>query len=318
MQAKLELVWIPHDAPARAEPRLRVQPSDPPAAPQEAEAPTEFVISICGSPRCGCSTIHLENPAAKAVEPESRIFPADIWLDLETKSLVRGSDATPDPAFERFDDMVRTRFTDADLQALRGWFFAEKLHLIHTTPVSEIEIHDLPDVTSGLMVGFIDVFPRGLAFSCTFEDELWAVSDQYCVQPGCTCSETVLSFLPLHDRPGLPGATIREPPALRYNYLTHKTRPLSDRPAHGPDRTDLLGALKAAFPKLDGYLQFRHLILQSLYVRKEIERATSQTSSILTSIRPKIGRNDPCPCGSGRKFKHCCLNKVNPASRIPG
>jgi preprotein translocase subunit SecA len=21
---------------------------------------------------------------------------------------------------------------------------------------------------------------------------------------------------------------------------------------------------------------------------------------------PKVGRNDPCPCGSGRKFKHCC------------
>ena len=20
---------------------------------------------------------------------------------------------------------------------------------------------------------------------------------------------------------------------------------------------------------------------------------------------PKVGRNDPCPCGSGRKFKHC-------------
>src|SRR5713226_6508149 len=22
---------------------------------------------------------------------------------------------------------------------------------------------------------------------------------------------------------------------------------------------------------------------------------------------PKIGRNDPCPCGSGKKYKHCCL-----------
>jgi|GEM_PF-6539981 len=22
-----------------------------------------------------------------------------------------------------------------------------------------------------------------------------------------------------------------------------------------------------------------------------------------------IGRNDPCPCGSGKKFKHCCLGK---------
>ncbi|MFN8899499.1 MAG: SEC-C metal-binding domain-containing protein, partial [Pseudomonadota bacterium] len=20
---------------------------------------------------------------------------------------------------------------------------------------------------------------------------------------------------------------------------------------------------------------------------------------------PKVGRNDPCPCGSGRKYKHC-------------
>lgn len=25
----------------------------------------------------------------------------------------------------------------------------------------------------------------------------------------------------------------------------------------------------------------------------------------------KIGRNDPCPCGSGKKYKKCCLNKEN-------
>ena len=23
----------------------------------------------------------------------------------------------------------------------------------------------------------------------------------------------------------------------------------------------------------------------------------------------KVGRNDPCPCGSGKKFKKCCLGK---------
>ena len=23
---------------------------------------------------------------------------------------------------------------------------------------------------------------------------------------------------------------------------------------------------------------------------------------------PKVGRNDPCPCGSGKKYKKCCLN----------
>jgi len=25
--------------------------------------------------------------------------------------------------------------------------------------------------------------------------------------------------------------------------------------------------------------------------------------------RIKVGRNEPCPCGSGKKFKKCCLNK---------
>ena len=25
--------------------------------------------------------------------------------------------------------------------------------------------------------------------------------------------------------------------------------------------------------------------------------------------QPKPGRNDPCPCGSGKKYKKCCLGK---------
>lgn len=23
-------------------------------------------------------------------------------------------------------------------------------------------------------------------------------------------------------------------------------------------------------------------------------------------MQPKVGRNDPCPCGSGKKYKKCC------------
>ena len=26
-------------------------------------------------------------------------------------------------------------------------------------------------------------------------------------------------------------------------------------------------------------------------------------------MRRRVGRNEPCPCGSGRKFKHCCAQK---------
>ena len=27
--------------------------------------------------------------------------------------------------------------------------------------------------------------------------------------------------------------------------------------------------------------------------------------------QPKIGRNDPCPCGSGKKYKKCCMNNLH-------
>lgn len=31
----------------------------------------------------------------------------------------------------------------------------------------------------------------------------------------------------------------------------------------------------------------------------------------------KVGRNDPCPCGSGKKFKNCCMNKKNWDELVP-
>jgi len=34
-----------------------------------------------------------------------------------------------------------------------------------------------------------------------------------------------------------------------------------------------------------------------------------QTSNAPVRDRPEAGRNDPCPCGSGLKFKKCCLKK---------
>ena len=35
--------------------------------------------------------------------------------------------------------------------------------------------------------------------------------------------------------------------------------------------------------------------------RRDLQAAPIRRSS------PKVGRNDPCPCGSGKKYKHCCL-----------
>ena len=31
-------------------------------------------------------------------------------------------------------------------------------------------------------------------------------------------------------------------------------------------------------------------------------------------MNAKIGRNDPCHCGSGKKYKSCCMNKERPTT----
>ncbi|MBE5955888.1 MAG: SEC-C domain-containing protein [Lachnospiraceae bacterium] len=38
--------------------------------------------------------------------------------------------------------------------------------------------------------------------------------------------------------------------------------------------------------------------------RKELYK--EQKSSTTVVKPPKVGRNDPCPCGSGKKYKKCC------------
>ncbi|MBY0229677.1 MAG: SEC-C domain-containing protein [Gemmataceae bacterium] len=37
--------------------------------------------------------------------------------------------------------------------------------------------------------------------------------------------------------------------------------------------------------------------------------AASSPDRPLVSPRLRVGRNDPCPCGSGRKYKTCCMNR---------
>jgi len=35
-------------------------------------------------------------------------------------------------------------------------------------------------------------------------------------------------------------------------------------------------------------------------------RRSPPPAAVATLGAPKVGRNDPCPCGSGKKFKKCC------------
>ena len=49
--------------------------------------------------------------------------------------------------------------------------------------------------------------------------------------------------------------------------------------------------------------------MQMQAFRKSLEKYDEKLSFPSSNSEPKVGRNDPCPCGSGKKYKKCCLNK---------
>jgi hypothetical protein len=54
----------------------------------------------------------------------------------------------------------------------------------------------------------------------------------------------------------------------------------------------------------------RHYKLFRESVEKSIQSNENENNITLVSFSPKIGRNMPCSCGSGKKYKKCCLTKT--------
>ncbi|MDE7310368.1 MAG: preprotein translocase subunit SecA [Eubacterium sp.] len=58
-----------------------------------------------------------------------------------------------------------------------------------------------------------------------------------------------------------------------------------------------------------------HVRMEEKVEREEVAKVTGTNKDDSAAAKPKtrekkIYPNDPCPCGSGKKYKHCCMNKV--------
>lgn len=95
-----------------------------------------------------------------------------------------------------------------------------------------------------------------------------------------------------------------QPTDLRDHYLGDYRKIASPR----PENTDWEQTLRRSMSPVARLLRD--------YQQAEEQRAHSLTrgtparaSRLRPPGQPKVGRNDPCPCGSGRKYKRCCLRK---------
>jgi hypothetical protein len=153
--------------------------------------------------------------------------------------------------------------------------------------------------------------------------------ESFCNDEACDCRRvfvTVYSKRRFGFRGSAPLATISFGWEDESFYRKWASFPLSKedlRELKGPALVSKMAPQSEYAPKL--LEQFKILVRDRDYVdriadhyrmfRKAVDERTPQRSPAiqrsLTPIRhqPKTGRNQPCPCGSGKKYKKCCMSK---------
>ena len=92
-------------------------------------------------------------------------------------------------------------------------------------------------------------------------------------------------------------------------------RTLADPERMAGFRHDRVAPLEDAIGELSGWYAFSDAAKQDRERRalggNGAGLATAATSQPVINPFKGVGRNDPCPCGSGKKFKKCCLQRVS-------
>lgn len=153
----------------------------------------------------------------------------------------------------------------------------------------------------GNLVAWSEVFPFDYRLLLYREDHAVFIEEQYCVTPGCNCREAALAFAT--SGPGKTenlGALFIDIGKWRIS----NAEPLS-RSAH--ELGELFQEFQAQYPDLRKILQEHRRRMRSAMAEVLVPPSLPRRKQ--TSVPNKMGRNDPCYCGSGKKYKKCCLGK---------
>jgi len=175
---------------------------------------------------------------------------------------------------------------------------------------------DSQDVREGALVSYVNIIAddgsvsrggRSVSFRFEYEGCEYLVEDMYCSNPKCRCNEAWLMFFELIQGSDSPAAIRdrfmakvsfdrRMKVAERFQIGRREAQTIMQEwEARYPDAIDLLK---------ERYRQIKEIGKQSLAQEKKIKKLSENNKPV--TGKKKIGRNVPCPCGSGKKYKKCC------------
>lgn len=113
---------------------------------------------------------------------------------------------------------------------------------------------------------------------------------------------------------GLPDYCIK----CEYRFACHGECPkhrFINTPAGEPGLNYLCEAYKMFFAHVHPYMQYMSDELAKkrppANVMQWVKKLDDRKAGVVPQPKKVIGRNDPCPCGSGKKFKQCCFGRFS-------
>jgi len=266
----------------------------------------ECVFSVCPNPTCTCMTIDID---LTFVAGQSRgALPKlchSVEIDLDKRKLQTSPQKKLPPEEKAFGDLLLSQLGDDDFNFLGTKHFAYKNKITEAADINEIEGYfDYDEVEqNGLMYAYNGILPYGDQILVSIKEAKYLIVDQFCLLPKCKCTDTTLDLVPAGEDAMKADSWC----AFRLKYAKSHWDVMEDFPPPIP-LEEIRAAIEAQHPDFCKQLLRRHEKLKKIYLN--CRRKHYSPPQIV--IERKVGRNDPCPCGSGKKYKKCCLRSTTP------
>jgi hypothetical protein len=261
--------------------------------------------NACGNPACRCMTvtITLRARAANAMATAAPALERTAGVDLGTRAIGSAFRATASPSDIAFAEALLAAMEPSDFDLLGRLHYMIKSRATEQAKAAEIEAHfDFDEIErSSIMQAYNDILPFAGTMQVAAGGIEYVVLDQHCVRPGCGCTDAYLSLLPVEEE----GGACDSAGVVSVNYDAKTWEPVENEPLPC-DVALLKRLLESTIPDFYGKLRARHKKLRAIYAHC---RKRAHAAMALSIPQEPVGRNDPCPCGSGKKFKKCCMGK---------
>ena len=266
----------------------------------------ECAMDCCPNLTCKCGDVTLSMFPAGA---RDTVPAAKIGVDVE-KRIVKEAVNGVSPLEAGLALLTANNITDSDYDILYREYWSIKNYFTESDNELDGDFDfDYDGIEGrGALTRYNSILPFCDQFSAVISQRKCLIFDQYCVRGACDCSSANLEFALLDEKRNV----FKGEFGVFADYRS-RVWSLEDGTAESAQPPIPLSELKAMvekqIPDIYDKLRKRHLRLKDIYSKCLMDKATALPFHADAAQKNKVGRNDPCPCGSGKKYKKCCLAK---------